>query len=148
MGLLNPLLLLLAGAAAVPLLLHLLQRHQGPRVIFPALRYLRRAEKELFVMMRITLPDETLALRNSGTSARCLAGICATIEGLSVLDGDGSLRRRPMLRVVAPQRQPPLMLLLLVCQHRRSCGLTLVVSQELRVTASPPRAKPIEAPPL
>ncbi|HEX2166542.1 MAG TPA: BatA domain-containing protein [Longimicrobiales bacterium] len=46
MGLLNPLLLLLAAAAAVPLLLHLLQRHQGPRVIFPALRYLRRAEKE------------------------------------------------------------------------------------------------------
>jgi hypothetical protein len=46
MGLLNPLLLLLAGAVAVPLLLHLLQRHQGPRVIFPALRYLRRAEKE------------------------------------------------------------------------------------------------------
>jgi hypothetical protein len=46
MGLLNPILLLLAGAAAVPLLLHLLQRHQGPRVIFPALRYLRRAEKE------------------------------------------------------------------------------------------------------
>jgi len=50
-------------------------------------------------------PNETLALRNSGTSARCLAGICATIEGLSVLDGDGSLRRRPMLRVVAPLRQ-------------------------------------------
>ncbi|HEX6134977.1 MAG TPA: BatA domain-containing protein [Longimicrobiales bacterium] len=46
MGLLNPLLLLLAGAAAVPLLLHLLQRHQGPRMLFPALRYLRRAEKE------------------------------------------------------------------------------------------------------
>jgi hypothetical protein len=46
MGLLNPLLLLIAGAAAVPLLLHLLQRHQGPRVVFPALRYLRRAEKE------------------------------------------------------------------------------------------------------
>ncbi|MEX1182981.1 MAG: VWA domain-containing protein [Gemmatimonadota bacterium] len=46
MGLLNPLLLLLAGAAAVPLLLHLLHRHQGPRVVFPALRYLRRAEKE------------------------------------------------------------------------------------------------------
>ena len=46
MGLLNPLLLFLAAVAAVPLLLHLLQRHQGPRVIFPALRYLRRAEKE------------------------------------------------------------------------------------------------------
>ena len=46
MGLLNPLLLLLGAAAAVPLLLHLLQRHQGPRFVFPALRYLRRAEKE------------------------------------------------------------------------------------------------------
>ncbi|HEX6308607.1 MAG TPA: BatA domain-containing protein [Longimicrobiales bacterium] len=46
MGLLNPLLLLIAAAAAVPLLLHLLQRHQGPRMVFPALRYLRRAEKE------------------------------------------------------------------------------------------------------
>jgi hypothetical protein len=46
MGVLNPLLLLLGAAAAVPLLLHLLQRHQGPRVLFPALRYLRRAEKE------------------------------------------------------------------------------------------------------
>ncbi|HUF51029.1 MAG TPA: BatA domain-containing protein [Longimicrobiales bacterium] len=46
MGLLNPLLLLIAAAAAIPLLLHLLQRHQGPRVVFPALRYLRRAEKE------------------------------------------------------------------------------------------------------
>lgn len=46
MGLLNPLLLALGAAAAVPLLLHLLQRHQGPRFVFPALRYLRRAEKE------------------------------------------------------------------------------------------------------
>src|SRR5688572_28244205 len=46
MGVLNPILLVLAGAAAVPLLLHLFQRHHGPRVIFPALRYLRRAEIE------------------------------------------------------------------------------------------------------
>jgi hypothetical protein len=46
MGFLSPALLALAAAAAVPLLLHLLQRHQGPRVIFPALRYLRRAERE------------------------------------------------------------------------------------------------------
>jgi hypothetical protein len=46
MGLLNPALLLLAAAVAVPLILHLFQRQQGPRVIFPALRYLRRAEKE------------------------------------------------------------------------------------------------------
>ena len=46
MGFLNPLWLLLGAAVAVPLILHLLQRHQGPRVIFPAVRYLRRAERE------------------------------------------------------------------------------------------------------
>jgi hypothetical protein len=46
MGLLNPVLLALGLAAAVPLLLHLLQRQQGPRVVFPAVRYLRRAERE------------------------------------------------------------------------------------------------------
>ncbi len=46
MGFLSPWMLALAAAAAVPLLLHLLHRHQGPRVVFPALRYLRRAEKE------------------------------------------------------------------------------------------------------
>ncbi|MFO7259951.1 MAG: BatA domain-containing protein [bacterium] len=46
MGFLSPLLLLLGLAAAVPLILHLFQRQQGPRVVFPALRYLRRAEKE------------------------------------------------------------------------------------------------------
>jgi hypothetical protein len=46
MGLLHPGFLLLGLAIAVPLFLHLLQRHQGPRVVFPALRYLRRAERE------------------------------------------------------------------------------------------------------
>lgn len=46
MGLLNPLWLLLGAAVAVPLILHLLQRHQGPRVIFPAVRYLKRAERD------------------------------------------------------------------------------------------------------
>jgi hypothetical protein len=46
MGFLNPLWLLLAAAVAVPLIIHLLQRHQGPRVIFPAVRYLLRAERE------------------------------------------------------------------------------------------------------
>lgn len=46
MGFLAPALLVLGAAAVIPILLHLLQRHQGPRVVFPALRYLRRAEKE------------------------------------------------------------------------------------------------------
>jgi hypothetical protein len=53
MGLLNPLLLALGTAAAVPLLLHLLQRQRGPRVVFPALRYLRRAEKESARRIRV-----------------------------------------------------------------------------------------------
>ena len=46
MGFLSPLLLGLGVLVAVPILLHLLQRQQGPRVVFPALRYLRRAEKD------------------------------------------------------------------------------------------------------
>ncbi len=46
MGFLAPALLVLGAATVIPILLHLLQRHQGPRVVFPALRYLRRAEKE------------------------------------------------------------------------------------------------------
>jgi hypothetical protein len=46
MGVLQPWLLALGLGVAVPLLLHLLQRHQGPRVVFPAVRYLRRAERE------------------------------------------------------------------------------------------------------
>ncbi len=46
MGFLSPLLLALAAALAIPVVLHLFQRHQGPRMVFPALRYLRRAEKE------------------------------------------------------------------------------------------------------
>jgi hypothetical protein len=43
---LAPWALMLAAAAAVPLLLHLLRRRTGTRVDFPAVRYLLRAEKE------------------------------------------------------------------------------------------------------
>ena len=46
MSFLAPLYLLLAGAAAVPLLLHLLRRNVTTRVEFPAARYLQRAERE------------------------------------------------------------------------------------------------------
>ncbi len=46
MGFLAPLAWLLGLAVTVPLILHLFQRQQGPRMVFPALRYLRRAEKE------------------------------------------------------------------------------------------------------
>jgi len=43
---LAPLYLVLAGAIAVPLLIHLMRRRIGARVDFPAARYLERAEKE------------------------------------------------------------------------------------------------------
>jgi 3-phosphoshikimate 1-carboxyvinyltransferase len=50
-------------------------------------------------------PVAVLDAGNSGTTLRCLLGLCAGIEGLSVVTGDSSLRGRPMLRVVAPLRQ-------------------------------------------
>ena len=46
MSFLEPLYLLLAGAAAVPLLLHLLRRRISLRIEFPAARYILRAERE------------------------------------------------------------------------------------------------------
>lgn len=49
--------------------------------------------------------DDVLWAGNSGTTMRCLLGVCAGIEGLNVLTGDDSLRGRPMLRVVGPLRQ-------------------------------------------
>jgi hypothetical protein len=52
---LSPIALLLAGAVAVPLILHLLRRKHGDAVEFPALRYLLRAQKEF---------SRTLKLRN------------------------------------------------------------------------------------
>ncbi|MFP5299158.1 MAG: 3-phosphoshikimate 1-carboxyvinyltransferase [Actinomycetota bacterium] len=49
---------------------------------------------------------DVLDVGNSGTSIRCLTGLCAGLEGcLSVLTGDASVRSRPMLRVVAPLRE-------------------------------------------
>ena len=49
-------------------------------------------------------PAGVLDAGNSGSTVRMLAGVCAGVAGLTVLDGDASLRRRPMLRVVAPLR--------------------------------------------
>lgn len=44
----------------------------------------------------------TLDCGNSGTTMRLLAGIAAGGRGACVLDGDASLRRRPMARVIEP----------------------------------------------
>ena len=47
-------------------------------------------------------PGDMLDLGNSGTSARLLAGILASHRFTSFMTGDGSLRRRPMQRVMEP----------------------------------------------
>ncbi len=51
---------------------------------------------------RLREADEPIDLGNSGTAMRLLAGLAASLPFLSVLYGDESLRRRPMLRVVDP----------------------------------------------
>ena len=47
-------------------------------------------------------PAGVLDCGNSGTTFRLTAGILAGLPGLGILDGDESLRRRPMARVAAP----------------------------------------------
>ena len=47
-------------------------------------------------------PAEVLDVGNSGTGIRLLAGMLAGLPFRSVLDGDASIRRRPMDRVLAP----------------------------------------------
>jgi 3-phosphoshikimate 1-carboxyvinyltransferase len=50
-------------------------------------------------------PDGVLECRNSGTTLRLTAGILAGRPMFAVLDGDASLRRRPVRRVVEPLRR-------------------------------------------
>lgn len=47
-------------------------------------------------------PDDVVDCGNSGTALRLLAGVAAGIDGLTVLTGDASLRRRPVARVAKP----------------------------------------------
>ena len=47
-------------------------------------------------------PAGILDCRNSGTTFRLVAGILAGLPGFGVLDGDESLRSRPMARVATP----------------------------------------------
>lgn len=48
--------------------------------------------------------ETALDCANSGTTMRLGMGLVAGIDGRCVLDGDGSLRRRPMARVAEPLR--------------------------------------------
>ena len=50
----------------------------------------------------LTEPTDILDMGNSGTAARLLCGILASHPIFSVMTGDGSLRRRPMRRVIDP----------------------------------------------
>jgi 3-phosphoshikimate 1-carboxyvinyltransferase len=48
--------------------------------------------------------DGVLDCRNSGTSLRLCAGVLASLPFFSVLDGDVSLRTRPVARIIEPLR--------------------------------------------
>lgn len=50
-------------------------------------------------------PDDVLDAGNAGTGIRLMSGVCAGVDGLSVLTGDQFLRRRPMRRVAEPLRK-------------------------------------------
>ena len=49
-------------------------------------------------------PEGALDCRNSGTSLRLCAGMLASLPFFSVLDGDASLRSRPVARIIEPLR--------------------------------------------
>jgi 3-phosphoshikimate 1-carboxyvinyltransferase len=50
-------------------------------------------------------PDGVLNCGNSGTSLRLIAGMIAGLPLTAVLDGDASLRRRPVARIIEPLRR-------------------------------------------
>lgn len=53
---------------------------------------------------RLKEPEAVVNVGNSGTAIRLLAGWCAGFPWLTVLEGDCSIARRPMRRVVEPLR--------------------------------------------
>jgi 3-phosphoshikimate 1-carboxyvinyltransferase len=53
----------------------------------------------------LTEPAGTLDCGNSGTSLRLIAGMLAGLPMSCVLDGDASLRRRPVARIIEPLRR-------------------------------------------
>src|SRR5688572_16804628 len=50
----------------------------------------------------LTAPKNTIDCGNSGTTMRLLSGVLAGRPFTTILDGDRSLRRRPMQRVIEP----------------------------------------------
>jgi 3-phosphoshikimate 1-carboxyvinyltransferase len=52
----------------------------------------------------LTEPEGALDCGNSGTSLRLIAGMVAGLPMTCILDGDASLRRRPVARIIEPLR--------------------------------------------
>jgi 3-phosphoshikimate 1-carboxyvinyltransferase len=52
----------------------------------------------------LTQPDGILDCGNSGTSLRLVSGMLAGLPMTCILDGDASLRRRPVARIIEPLR--------------------------------------------
>jgi 3-phosphoshikimate 1-carboxyvinyltransferase len=50
-------------------------------------------------------PEAILDCGNSGTSLRLVAGVLAGLPMTAILDGDASLRRRPVARIIEPLRR-------------------------------------------
>ena len=69
-----------------------------------------RERKGLLVVRGVGLtglrpPRRRLDVGNSGTTVRLLAGILAGQKFSTILDGDDSIRRRPMARIIEPLQQ-------------------------------------------
>jgi 3-phosphoshikimate 1-carboxyvinyltransferase len=75
----------------------------GARIILDEANYQVEVEGE--GMKSLSEPADILNAGNSGTTMRTILGLCAGVNGLSVVTGDVSLLARPMLRVIAPLRQ-------------------------------------------
>lgn len=56
-------------------------------------------------MRRLKQPEKTLDAGNSGTTTRLICGILAPQDFSCMLDGDDSIRKRPMNRVITPLAQ-------------------------------------------
>src|SRR5918992_293595 len=143
MSFLAPLWLALAGAALVPLLLHLLRRRIGTRVEFPAARYLARAEREhsrslrlrnLLLMVLRVLIVLLVALAAAGPVARWATGgghapsavaivLDNSLSSTAVTDGRPLLDQfRTAAKAVVAQAQPSDRLWLVTADRRGRGG--------------------------
>ena len=67
----------------------------------------RAGRRELYVdggVGRLREPEHLIDVGNSGTGIRLLTGFVSAIDGLTVLQGDSSIAKRPMDRVAVPLR--------------------------------------------